>query len=155
TAISDFFDQQVEEGRRILIELIDALLPVLENGDSITLAVRGFASPLAKSDYNNNLSLRRISSLENELRSAKNGALLPFIQSGVLKIERLPFGEEKADSDVSDDLYDTKRSVYSVPAMKERRIEIEAMEVIAARPIEDEIHLIEKAGTFKQDEERE
>ena len=43
---------------------------------------------------------------------------------GVLRIKKVPFGEFKSDSLVSDNYYDTKKSVYSKEASMERRVEI-------------------------------
>ena len=48
--------------------------------------------------------------------TAKNG--------GVLRIKKIPFGEFKSDTLVSDDYYNTKMSVYSKEASLERRVEI-------------------------------
>jgi len=95
--------------------------------------VRGYASPLAKSDYNKNLSLRRIESLVHYLERWDSGALLPYLNGtaangGRLFIERSPCGKSTADASVSDRLDDLRHSVYSVGAAKERRIEIEQVE---------------------------
>jgi len=128
--IDDFFRNDVEAGRVKLDALVQALLPALEAGERITLDVRGHASPLAKNDYNRNLSLRRIESLRKHLRTAMNGRLEPYLDStasngALLRLRVLPFGEDRSATGVSDDLNDLERSVYSVEAARERRIEVE------------------------------
>ena len=124
-AIDAFFIERVDFGFAQLNDFIVLLKQALEEGQHIELQVRGFASPLAKSDYNANLSLRRISSMVNYLREVDGGALRGYIDSGALSIRKSPFGEDKSATGVSDQLEDLKGSVYSVGASMERRIEIE------------------------------
>ncbi|MCB0768883.1 MAG: DUF1573 domain-containing protein [Flavobacteriales bacterium] len=130
TAIRSFFEREVAKGLEDLQRLEKALLPLLQQGEHVTLEVRGHASPLAKNVYNKNLSMRRIGSLRSDLRTAMNGAFVPFMDStaaegGVLRLKELPFGEDESASGVSDDLNDLKNSVYSASAARERRIEVE------------------------------
>jgi hypothetical protein len=47
-----------------------------------------------------------------------------YLQSGRLRISERSFGETSAARDVSDDLFDVRNSVYSIGAMRERRVEI-------------------------------
>ncbi len=131
-ALHDFFHNEVDHGYLELAKLTIALREALGSGLSITLDVRGHASPLAKSDYNLNLSMRRIASLRNHLRNVDEGALRPYLEGTAangarLTLRTLPFGEDRAATDVSDDLADLQRSVYSVAAAGERRIEVEAI----------------------------
>lgn len=133
SAIDAFFAQQVDQGFAQLNQFISLLKQALDEGQKITLQVRGYASPLAKSDYNKNLSLRRISSLVNYLRTTDRGALAEYLDGTAENGARLiilerPFGKETAAATVSDRLDDLRNSVYSVGAAKERRIEIEQVE---------------------------
>ncbi|MCB0766388.1 MAG: DUF1573 domain-containing protein [Flavobacteriales bacterium] len=133
-AIDAFFETEAEGGRRKLDELIQALIPALDQGERIILDVRGHASPLALNDYNQHLSRRRIESLRNHLYNVENGLLRTYMDSsaangGVLRLRVLPFGEERAVAGVSDDINDLKRSVYSPEAARERRIEVERIHV--------------------------
>lgn len=124
-AIDGFFQERVDHGFAQLNDFIGLLEQALAEGQRIELQVRGFASPLAKSDYNANLSLRRISSMVNYLRETDHDVLRPYLNSGALSIRKSPFGEDKSATGVSDQLEDLKGSVYSVGASLERRIEIE------------------------------
>ncbi len=128
--IDSFFRNDAEVGRTKLDQLVQALIPALDQGERITLDVRGHASPLALNDYNEALSRRRIESLRNHLYRAESGRLRTYMDSaaangGVLRLRVLPFGEERAVAGVSDDINDLKRSVYSPEAAHERRIEVE------------------------------
>lgn len=161
TAFDAFFRGEVDRGYLELAELVLALQRVLEAGTSATLHVRGHASPLARNDYNRNLSMRRIESLRNHLRMALNGSLRPYLEGSaangaLLKLRSLPFGEDEAMQGVSDDLGDLRRSVYSVEASRERRIQVEAVvlsnEGAAGAGIETQR---QELGRLKQDEPRE
>ncbi|MDB2613403.1 hypothetical protein N9Y89_01355 [bacterium] len=54
-------------------------------GASVDLRLKGFTSPLTDSDYNNLLAKRRISSVENYLRSYNEGVLLPYLDKVILE----------------------------------------------------------------------
>jgi len=156
TAFNAFIRNDVERGNRRLDELVKALLPILQSGEEITLEVRGHASPLAKSDYNKNLSLRRIETLRNQFRSAENGAFIPFLDStatngGRLRIEELPFGEDRSAQGISDDVHDPTRSVFSMGAARERRIEVERI-VFSPRAVDSEVDF--RIGTVQQGREK-
>lgn len=129
-AINAFLIDEAERGRAMLDSLVQALVPALDAGERITLDVRGHASPLALNEYNKDLSLRRIESLRNHLRDADGGRSRSYMDStatngGILRLRVLPFGEERTAAGVSDDRNDLERSVYSVQAARERRVEIE------------------------------
>lgn len=127
--VDDFYTYFVTKGLRDLEQFTSLLLVELEKGYSIRLTIKGFASPRAKSDYNVNLTSRRIASLVNHLKVTQDGVLLPYIESravnhATLSFEAIPFGEYRADQAVSDALEDTKESIYSRGARLERKIEI-------------------------------
>ena len=158
-AIDGFFQDKVDHGFAQLNDFIALLKQALEEGQRIELQVRGFASPLAKSDYNAKLSLRRISSMVNYLREVDGGVLRTYLNSGALSIRKSPFGEDKSATGVSDQLEDLKGSVYSVGASLERRIEIE--QVLLADAETPPVHdigagdITQDIGTLHQASERE
>lgn len=132
--VENFFALKVDKGMSDLTIFSTLLLRELEKGNSVTLSIRGFASPRAESDYNERLTKRRIKSLVNEMRLLNNGAFVPFIEEidstkAQLRFKPLPFGENKANTTVSDDLKDEKKSIYSLGARLERKIEIESAAV--------------------------
>jgi tetratricopeptide (TPR) repeat protein len=133
--IQDFFDDYVHRGVKDLDVFTGELIKELNNGNKIELFVKGYASPLAKSDYNVNLTLRRINSLQNYLRRYPGGVFARYLDNkaangGLLKIVKVPFGEHRSDTTVSDDFYDTRNSVYSKSAALERKIEIINLQLI-------------------------
>ncbi len=122
--IEDFFEKEMDTTYLKFIEFTDAILDRLQFGRNVTISVMAYTSPLASSEYNLNLSKRRISSMINFYRTYKNGAMRTYVDSGKLRIELVSYGETKAPRTVSDSPVDRRNSVFSVEASKERRVEI-------------------------------
>ncbi len=122
--IEAFFENDVKPAYNQLQEFLTTLYSYLNAGRGADIYIKGFTSPLANSQYNLALGQRRVASMKNELRRFKGGILMPFIDSGRLKITDVSFGEELAPSSVSDRGNDTRRSIYSVDASRERKVEI-------------------------------
>jgi len=133
--IDRFFEDYVDVGMVNLEKFAKDLLYYLQQGYSAEVVVRGFASPLTKSDYNVNLSLRRISSFINYLKAYENGLYLPYFSSdsgaAPLTIVKQPNGEYKSQEGVSDDYYDVRNSIYHPFAAMERRIEVVSVQLKA------------------------
>jgi tetratricopeptide (TPR) repeat protein len=130
--IETFFTEYVQKGYNDLTYFQNVLFDELEKGFRIRLNVRGFASPLARTEYNVSLTKRRIKSLENHLQKTDNGRFLKYLNGtaengGKLEIEGLPFGEYIANQVISDNPNDQKNSVYSRNAASERKIEIQSV----------------------------
>ena len=100
------------------------LMQALKDGMTVELTIQGYCSPLAKNKYNDNLALRRISSLKKYFKGYTEGVFAEYLKNGRLKLKSEPFGEERADQSVSDDRLDTRNSVYHPEAAKERKVEI-------------------------------
>ncbi len=122
--INHFFQSEVKLGYSDLKEACNLILNELERGTELELVIKGYASPLSRSDYNKRLTLRRISSVKNELEFFQSGALVKYLESGQLKINSIPFGEDRLSARVSDDLNDKRNAIYSKKASFERRVEI-------------------------------
>lgn len=127
--IEDFFVEFIEQGIVDLDIFCRLLIKELNKGNDLVIVIKGFASPLAKSDYNVNLTKRRINSLVKYLLIKDNGIFKPFIESGALSFEAVPFGEYTADKFVSDNVKDKKNSIYNRKAAIERKIEIQSVQI--------------------------
>lgn len=130
--IDDFFKHYVDKGVSDLELFTKLLLEELNKGEKIEVTVKGFASPLAKTDYNVNLTKRRISSLINYLKEYGTGEFNAYMNKsaengGELTFVRIPFGEYTASGSVSDDYYDQRNSIYNRSAALERKIEIQTV----------------------------
>ena len=67
---------------------------------------------------------------KGDLKNLTNSEIKRYLQNGDLEIIQLPFGENNSKKSVSDNPKDRKKSVYSIDAMLERKIEIvEIMEL--------------------------
>ncbi len=130
--IESFFIEYVDQGVKDLELFRDLLLEELKKGSKIRLTIKGFASPLAKTDYNVKLTKRRIGSLVNYLNEYNNGVFIPYINGtasngGKVEFAEVPFGEYTADKLTSDNPNDMKNSIYSRKAGIERKIEIQSV----------------------------
>jgi len=123
--MNNLFDGQLKRGFDRYDVFKKQLLIVLQDGQDINIYLKGYASPLAQNDYNTALGKRRVDSVRKEFDSWNNGALLPFIRSGQLKVTERSFGETTAATGVSDDPSSPSKSIYSPQAALERRVEIE------------------------------
>jgi uncharacterized protein YegP (UPF0339 family) len=127
-ATVDFFETDVKKGMTDLEKLASALVEITKSGEKVKLNVSGFASPLAKGDYNQALTGRRVSSIKNYLTSYSNGALAKYITDGTIKLDLSTNSEDKSKGGVTDSAKDKKGSIYSVNASRERRVEITGIE---------------------------
>ena len=119
-----FFEQTIKPNFEKLKEFTPALLHSLELGDKYEIIVKGYASPLAKNQYNNFLGQRRVRSLFNFWNTYENSAFEKYFKNGQLKLTLVSFGEETAAKNISDDEHNEAGSIYNIRAAKERRIEI-------------------------------
>jgi uncharacterized protein YegP (UPF0339 family)/outer membrane protein OmpA-like peptidoglycan-associated protein len=122
TAIQGFFDNDVKKGHEDLKDITAKIAEALKEGNKVNVTVKGFASPLAKNDYNINLTKRRISSIQNYLESYEGGMLKKYMDK--ISITQQANGEDSSASGLSDDEKNTKLSIYDLGPSKERRVEI-------------------------------
>lgn len=125
-AIDYFFDYDVQYNCERFEQFLNLLLDDLKAGHRISMTVEGYASPIHTSKYNELISKRRIASIVNQIMEYDKGILTKYMGSrgGSLQIREVAYGSSHADKNVSDDRSQTNKSVYSVEAAKERRIEI-------------------------------
>lgn len=128
--IDTFFNETLPSEYERLLSFIELLKKAKQENKRIKITIRGHASPLGKTDYNDALGKRRTNSLKNQIIKASNGFLADYMRSEKVKIELITFGERETKKEVSDDFFNTRKSIYSLPAMLERRIEIESIQVL-------------------------
>ena len=122
--ISDFFQYKIKFGYDKLNDFSNKLITYLNSGYGMEIVLEGYASPLAETDYNRILTSRRVSAVINHFYKYQGGMFRTFIKNGQLRLRVEPYGEDRADKGVSDNAKDRRQSVYSVGAMKERKVEI-------------------------------
>ena len=122
--VESFFAGEVESGYSKLQTMLGVLIKELQLGQRIQISIRGYASPRFETKYNLVLGQRRVASVKNEMLNYQGGVLIPFVNSGQLKVIDVSFGEELAPSNINDNLRNEKLSIYSPEASKERRVEI-------------------------------
>lgn len=144
-AVKTFFASTLEQSFNRLQAFIKLLIRLEKiTPYPVVMAVRGYASPLAQSEYNTYLSERRISSVQNYFNS--QNVLPANSPKDVLSWVQNPYGESKSAKNVSDNYYDQKNSIYSIGAMLERRVEIQWLQLNRSRILRDTVK------TAKQDQ---
>lgn len=122
-SMDKFFEDTVKLGKEKLFKFFEILEEELKAGKKYEIFLKGYASPLASNKYNYNLSQRRIESVKNEFYHHKSGVFLKYLKTKQLKVSEKPFGEDTAPKGISDNSKDPK-SIYSIKASRERRVEI-------------------------------
>ncbi len=132
-----FFERDIRGGWNKLMSFSEILYELLERGDKIEITLKGYASPRAGSAYNLNLTARRVSSVLNHFLIFDGGIYNKYVKSGQLIIKQEPNGEAKSPPGVVDNIDDIRRSWYSVPASRERRLEIIGVQINVQRELGD------------------
>ena len=128
--IIEFFDKELRTSINHQNAALDILFEELQSGKNIELVIKGYASPLANSNYNLNLTYRRIDAIINYFEQYDSAKLAPFIINEQLLLNALPYGESQAANTVSDLVDDKLGSIYGSKAAFERRIEIQSIEQV-------------------------
>lgn len=131
----NFFEREVRGSYRDLQTFTRKLVEFLQEGNSIEIELRGYASPRATNAYNLILSRRRAACVRNYFLRYEGGVLLEYIRNGRFKIGAIGFGEETPDPIKASDRYDDlKGSVFSTQASIARRVEIVKVKITENNP---------------------
>lgn len=129
-AVDYFFNYELQKSHTEMQTLLQFILKDLQAGHHITLTIDGFASPLFEDLYNVNISKRRIDCFRNTLKRWNDQALLPYLNNGSLRLETLAHGAADTNTVAPTDPRRNPRSVrsvYSLEAARDRRIDIVAV----------------------------
>jgi outer membrane protein OmpA-like peptidoglycan-associated protein len=130
SAVSAFFNDKIRANYSKLVSFSGLMRRYLSRGQTLEIVIEGYASPLAETEYNRYLTSRRIMSLYNHFYQFDGGNLRQYLLNNQLRIRVLPYGEAKSERTVSDDANDPRRSIFSVEAMKERKVEIKEINLL-------------------------
>ncbi len=121
-SVAAFMRDSVQTGHVRLLLLMQYLEEALVSGDTVSLTIQGFASPLHNSQYNTNLSKRRIVSFLNTLRNHDGGKLLPYIEGRItgLTVKVRPEGAVRHSFETGE----ARETVFGLRAAKDRKIVI-------------------------------
>jgi hypothetical protein len=152
--VEDFFAEARKEYANL--ELFTQLVNILcDDGLDIVIALKGYASPVGETEYNEILAKRRISCLMNYFNEYNNGALVKYTQNepntgkGSLTFLEKPIGSltdeailpyaSEADRAALNDRTQRWKSVYSPVASSQRKIEIVAVDIAEKENLLNEI----------------
>lgn len=126
-AMDDFFEDEIKRNYAELNKYCRMLELYLASNPTKKLEVlmEGFASPLAKSDYNIHLTNRRIVCVINHFRNYNNGILSKYIEGTEKRLHftTIANGENKSP-EVDDNRANPQESIFSRKASIERRVQI-------------------------------
>ncbi len=123
--IEAFFEREVNNGYLSLEVFSENIWQIMDDGGfKVELVIQGFTSPRADADYNFDLSERRSDCLKNHFETWNGGVLKPFIDQGMIVLQKVAYGEKVAPQYISDRLDDEKESIYGVGASFERKVAI-------------------------------
>jgi len=123
--VRNFFDKEVKQGNehlRTFVALLEKAL--IDENQKVEIVLQGYASPRASAAYNEALSKRRISSVLNQVTKYSDGKLVDYMNKNQLVIKEQAYGSRRAPRYVSGSIKDVRNSIYSIPASRERRVEI-------------------------------
>lgn len=116
-----FFEEEIQGSCRRFERMLVRMASELASGRRLDLLVAGYASPLHSAEYNQRLARRRTATIINQIAAFRGGMLAPYL-GRTLTVRIVSYGSSKAVRSQAD-------PVYSVDAMRERRIEIIGLEV--------------------------
>ena len=116
-----FFEDSLKGNFNQLNKLLHRLYSELENGYFVDIKIKGYASQLADSTYNIELSSVRIKSLISYFLSFQNGFLTQFYNDNKLKISEVPLGESQIKSKPNQNI---KKGIYGIDAILNRKVSI-------------------------------
>lgn len=166
--IETFFADMENEFMRLFLfaELLEMLL---EEGQDIVVAFKGYASPLGNIRYNETLAKRRISCIQNFFNEFNGGSLNRFINNppnsglGSLTYVHEPIGQTIMDDtfitgdghafSAISDREQQWMSVYSPAAAYQRKIEIIAVNIEYAEELFEQIQREIQTRKLQIDEE--
>lgn len=129
-----FFNDKLKKGYNKLNLALEYIQKKLEEGENISIQIRGYCSSLFETGYNYNLAERRIVSLENYIKQWHDGVLKPYTEQlasdGKPRLEtmHLAIGKLESSSPNPESLQEKRQSVFLQQSMEERRIEIKVIQ---------------------------
>ena len=122
-----FFEQEVRMNWDSFFALSDQIDLMLQDGDTIILTLKGYASPLSNPDYNFHLTNRRIASVYNHFMIFDGGIFTKYREKGgnnQLRFIREANGDATAPPDMNRDPKNRRLSIYDYHVSRERRVQI-------------------------------
>ena len=119
--INVFFEDSLRGNFNKLNKLLDILSNNLQQGYTINLKIRGYASQLADDKYNVKISSLRIKSLINYINSYSKGALNQYLTNNKLNIVEVPLGESLS---LENKKNSSMMNIYGTDAILNRKVSI-------------------------------
>jgi tetratricopeptide (TPR) repeat protein len=152
------FEEEIRLGWEKIYMFAKIMEVIMANGQDIVVTFKGYTSPLATSEYNENLAKRRIVCAKNFFLAYKDSLFLKYLDNepksgkGSLRFNEVPIGKVMLDNTLMkdgsivnmkelEDVHDKRKSVYSPGAILMRKIEILAVNFDEQDELEKQIQL--------------
>jgi acyl carrier protein len=122
--IKFFFEREVARGKYDTQEQLSVILAYLRDGRAVKVNLRAYDSPKNRLEERRLNSQRRVDFVLNMMIAFENGELGPYINSGLLEITSLDYGESEG---ISDRINEPGSSGFDLAAAIERRVELQLL----------------------------
>lgn len=152
--VETFFDDLQEEFEKLAL-FAELMSVILQDGQDIVVAFKGYASPVGNLSYNEIVAKKRISCIQNYFTTYDHGVLNKYLKNepksgkgslkyiyepiGVVKMENTFYTSSGAQVSAISDRRQKWMSVYSPAAAYQRKIEIIAVDIEYENELFEEI----------------
>lgn len=121
-----FFEEELKSEFEIFEDIAEYIYYCLQLKKKVRISFKGYSSKLGSSQYNEQLSKRRIHSIKEYLLQYKGGVLKDFIQNQQLELVEVPLGYNNSNLSGTEDKI---KAIYSSEAAKDRKVELTIEEI--------------------------
>ena len=152
----DAFFEKVDLSMEQLDLLLEFMRENLRAGYDFSIELTAFTSPLATTRYNELLSRRRNASVKNFFRNPDNINLQDYIDNNRVIFTEEIIGDKMAPAHISASRAERRKSVYSVDASLERRVQLEwemipTERIMIAEKYRDELYPVDTEPLTDED----
>lgn len=121
-SVNNFFDTQIENNVELLTKASNRISELCSQGATVTISLIGNTSSIATSNYNLELSTRRINSIKKFFTEYSGGTLQQYVSKNLLFFSETPAGETNANQTVSGGT--AQNTIFSLQAIQDRNTQV-------------------------------
>jgi outer membrane protein OmpA-like peptidoglycan-associated protein len=121
-----FFEEELKSEFETFEDIAEYIYYCLQLKKKVRISFKGYSSKLGSSQYNEQLSKRRIQSIKEYLLQYKGGVLKDYIQNQQLELVEVSLGYNNSNLSGTEDKI---KAIYSSEAAKDRKVELTIEEI--------------------------
>ncbi len=122
TAVNNFFNTEIKNNVDLLTKASNRISELCSQGATVTISLIGNTSSIATSNYNLELSTRRINSIKKFFTEYSGGTLQQYISKNLLSFSETAAGETNANQTVSGGT--AQNTIFSLQAIQDRNTQV-------------------------------